>query len=365
MRINFFLFFYLGSHLILSSSQLKMLLPLRIRRPIPDFRLQDMNICSFGASVTQQKDSIWDHFVEELNKVTGRKHKHIKMGYGGEHLYPTASCHIDDVIGQRPNICILDWFDTGYKEISKSTKKSIENLIRKLSEINSYIILFYHIRGDMDETRANFIDFVDRICHHYQISSYHEKDALQQYVEIHLNDILRDVVHTTSYGSQFLGKIFCDYFCKIPIKNKINSVNLPPKNNLYEVEKIKINSEMIQGSFYVDEDGYYVFGKKASLNMNLNNKHFLGIRVKKGPYAPVIKVIIDGHTTLIYSIWDRWCYYERTSVEGIIDSSPRSINIMISEIEPAYKESGFGEDNLVFNVEKKVKIKEFFVCPDK
>ena len=62
---------------------------LKIRQPIPNYLNQDLVLCSFGASVTQEKDGIWDHFVHKLNEKTNRHHKHLKMGYVGESLIPT------------------------------------------------------------------------------------------------------------------------------------------------------------------------------------------------------------------------------------------------------------------------------------
>ena len=174
--------------------------PLKIRNFIKDYTKVDCTICSFGASVTAQKDSIWDHFVEKLNEKTGRNHKHVKIGLGGHFLYPASLYCIDEIVRARPDICILDWFDTGYTYTSDLTNKCLEALIRKLHEINCYIICYYHIREDyLDKNRLNFIDYVDQILYKYNVSSYYEYDAVQLNRESIKGDLLRDIVHSSAY----------------------------------------------------------------------------------------------------------------------------------------------------------------------
>lgn len=335
--------------------------PLRIRSPIQDFFYKDLIICSFGASVTAQKDSIWDHFVKTLNEKTGRNHTHMKMGYGGEHIYPSATCFIDDIIRKQPDICIIDWFDTAYVRTNSTTKLCLETIIRKAMEINSYIIFYYHILKDgHNRSRTDFIDFVEKIALEYNVSSYHEDEALFLQQVNSFDDILRDNVHTTPYGSILLGNIFCDNFLLFPIKAVEVNNHVPDKNYLYDAHKIKITEKMITGKFSIDDDGYYVLNKNSSLALNLKG-YLLGLAMKIGPYSPKTDILIDNEQPFTRSVWDPWCYYERRNLGLSVEKKIlNTINISISETPPDYSKSHKEHDYSKY--EKLLKVKEFFMC---
>lgn len=343
--------------------------PFCIREPIKNYLNKDLRICSFGASVTAQKDSIWDHFVKELNAKTHRNHQHIKMGYGGEHLYPTSVCCIDDVVRNRPDVCILDWFDTGYVKIDAIAKKCLETLILKLREIGVYIIFFYHVHDDyVRKINLGFIEFIESMARQYNVTSYFEPEVLLKMPAS--QDLLRDTVHTTAYGSAYLGKIFADHFMQIPIKNdwKIADFTFYPlKNCFYNVRKMTLDESMIHGEFSQDGEGYFVFDQQTVLAIPLKG-HFLGMSMKKGPFSPIVKIIIDNQKEYKASIWDPWCHYERKTI-GCLDfagfdtyKSSKNITFLISSELPDYSKSKKSFNYAV--VKKVLKVKDLFVVLD-
>ena len=103
-----------------------------------------------------------------------------------------------------------------------------------------------------------------------------------------INEILRDGIHTTPYGSEEYARLINDYFHNVDIT--IPEV-YPSETKYCVIKKLDINSVV---------NDYIIFNGPCEI---------IGISQIIGPYTGLLD--IDG---TIINNWDRWCYYERNMV---------------------------------------------------
>jgi hypothetical protein len=263
------------------------------------------NVAFFGASVTQQQNGYWHFF--------GLKNPELNVqpfGYGSRHLNDAGVCYIDTVLDFKPEYCFIDWFSTGYIKYNEN----------KWDEIQLYIDTIIH-KFYSSGVKLIFLTFpdltVDKKEIYSKINNY-LKSIDVPYLDIsesfnNLNEILRDGIHTTTYGSEQYAILINEYF-----QLNQTSIVIPEK--------------------YPNETKYCNI-KFKNFNITVTNKlilrgpcEIIGISQIIGPYTGLIK--IDG---ILFNNWDRWCYYERemvnmkfnvgdkTTIEVLDDDFDRSI----------------------------------------
>lgn len=239
------------------------------------------NIAFFGASITQQQNGYWYHFGLR-NPELNIKH----FGFGSMHLNDAGVTYIDDVLNFDPEYCFIDWFSTGYIKYNED----------KFDEIVDYIDTIIH-KFYKNDTKLVFLTFpdktVDKTEIYTKINNY-LKSINVPFLDIsnifdnNINEILRDGIHTTPYGSEEYARFINDYFHN-------NNINIPetyPSETKYcVIKKITINSLVTN---------FIKFNGPCEI---------IGISQIIGPYTGLLD--IDGD---IINNWDRWCYYERDMV---------------------------------------------------
>lgn len=151
-------------------------------------------IAAYGASVTEQENGYADYLARKF----GQKIK--KFGYGGMHLPDAGMCFIDDVIKYKPNLAFIDWFSTGYMEISEKTISCLDTILYKFSLHNCAIVfLFMPFNEDLATTykKNMFYSFlkeeiVKRNANYIDIASI---ITLEEKIKA-----LRDTIHTNVWG---------------------------------------------------------------------------------------------------------------------------------------------------------------------
>jgi hypothetical protein len=238
-------------------------------------------IAFFGASVTIQKNS---YAAKLASKFT---HKVKIFGYGGMHLNNAGILFIDDILVLRPSFCFVDWFSTGYNEITPETIDFIDTIIHKFS-VNQckLIFLFFPAKSYYDGEN----DF-HRFCkQHLEKQAICYLDLNYAIDRTEINAILRDDVHTTHYGSTLYANIIYEKFKKLEKEVVIPSETRPTK---YEhVKTVTVER---------------VFNKHVSLE---GCCEIIAFELTIGPHSGVVDVD-DGMTVKKYNTWDRWCYYPR------------------------------------------------------
>ena len=235
-------------------------------------------VAIFGASVTQQKNGYATILSSKLQTKVNI------YGYGGMHLNNAGICFIDKVIQDHPSYCFVDWFSTGYIVSNEETKEYIDTIIYKFSEINCKVIFLFFPNKEYAE-RKEFYSFCKN---HLEKRNIYYIDLASEINEFDL--VLRDVVHTTDYGSDLYAKIISKKF----IYNKdslIISVNTKP-TKYTSIRKTIVNKVFYE---YIEITG------KCEI---------IGFLLTIGPHSGMVAV--SGREGVKkYNIWDKWCHFPR------------------------------------------------------
>lgn len=236
-----------------------------------------MSVAIFGASVTKQRFG-----YARMLKGLLREHKVHIFGYGGMHLKNGAICFVDDVLKVKPELCLIDWFSTGYLECTKNTLEYIDTLLYKFEEVEcKCVFLFFpHLQT---EGRKEFYAYCKNHLNQKGIPFIDVNNELPS-----LDNILRDVVHTTKHGSEVYGRIIAEKLKRITPKFAENI----EKTKYYDVKKRKINK---------------IFKQKVILQ---GNAEIIGFLLKIGPHSGEI-LVNDGARSFKKNTWDQHCYYTR------------------------------------------------------
>ncbi len=203
------------------------------------------------------------------------------------HLNNAAICFIDEVISEKPSYCLFDWFGTSYNETNYKTVEYIDTILNKCSKIRCKpIFLFLPFRYNPKKYKF-----------HYFCKS-HLNDRNSFLIDINfeacksnLNEILKDDLHTTKYGSELYSKIIYDKF--IDNGDNINVPNGIPETKYECIKRIAVNREF-DGSIELSGDC-----------------EIIGFLLTVGPHSGLVNVVIDGTASFTGNTWDRWCHYTR------------------------------------------------------
>lgn len=235
-------------------------------------------ISIFGASVTQQKDGYAKYLSNNLSDQVSIH------GYGGMHLNNAAICFLNEIIQKHPDVCLIDWFSTGYTETNYEAESCIEYLIYRLSEINCKPI-FLFFPHEQDDLRLPFYSFCKNIIN--------KKGAI--YIDIRpyinmkkLNGILKDDVHTTNNGSRLYAKIIHNQLAKVLINHQ---------------KKVAFTSFLKPKKILVEK----TFNNRIELR---GNCRIIGFLLTIGPHSGKVN-IVNGDTNYCENINDRWCSFNR------------------------------------------------------
>ena len=276
-----------------------------------------MKICCFGASVTAQKDG----YAKQLEKYVSQDCLVIQKGYGGEHLFPSAICHMEAIIQDKPDLCILDWFSTGYISENDSTIDAINTIIYKLSQINCKIVFLFLPRTD-NSKRISFYKFIKNYLNKINISYIDLNPTFNN-----LDLILRDGVHTNLDGS----KLYAEEIYK-QIKNLIIKTPIKIEKNKYctlkilEVNKIINNKIKLKG-----------------------NATILCFSLIIGPESGYINILELNKKLLL---WDQWCHYERpsTNINNLKVTNELTIEVLNEKVDYITCRREFNPENVKFNL---------------
>lgn len=281
-----------------------------------------MKFAFFGASVTAQKEGYWYHLSRKM------KTQPYQKGYGGQHLCDAGICRINEVTKLKPDLCIIDWFSTGFGEISERTKTYIDTIIHAFSVVNCRLI-FIILPKEEHDSRKDFYDFVKK---HLSTRGVFYID-INDYV-LFSDKICRDSVHTTPHGSiLYSNLIFREY-----------------KKNKDRISVIKDTEETIYTNI-----NSLKFNHKINKFLTLNGKGKIvtfALTMGKGNGF----VEIDGRKI---QTWDRWCHYERLNCK--INDIDIDGEVTMNILGDHFDYSSCAEKSINFNkIKKYLIIQEIF-----
>jgi hypothetical protein len=256
-------------------------------------------ICFFGASVTQQKNGYAKVFCDKYSLNC------CIYGYGGMHLYDAGVCYIDNVIILKPEVCFIDFFTTAYTETNKMTNVYLDTIVFKLNKINCKIVFLFFWRRD-NVIRQQFYNY----CKEYILNNNLQYIDLCEYIQYD-EKLLRDIVHTTNYGSQIYAE--CIYEKYFNLQKKI------PKT----ISQTKL-CDMKE----------FIVGDKIHNYIELHgNCNVYCLKIIKDCYCGIVDIIIDDDNENVYHIntWDEWCNFDRISMIHINKYVKKNIKIIVSQ----------------------------------
>jgi hypothetical protein len=275
------------------KKKIKILLKLNIYNN-NNIYINNMKICFFGASVTEQgyKNGFVPQFKNILEENQLNNVEIIQKGFGSTHLFDAGICKIDEIISENPNYTFIDWFSTGYIETNCDKLEIYLNvIIRKLMLIKSNICFLLFDKLDMCERRLNMYDLIINYANQYNIH------YIKLYNNSNVKELLRDDVHTNEVGAKFYaGKIY-DYFTKNMCNKDIKYTNIPNENEYSIIKTLKIDRKIT--------DKIVLFG----------NFKLMGIYQTIGNFSGIVEIIKNNEYKSFYNIWDKWCYFQRKNIQ--------------------------------------------------
>jgi hypothetical protein len=251
------------------------------------------DIVFFGASVTKQKEGYVEYF-----KKQNPEYVVDQIAVGATHIKDAGVCFLPQVLQKKPKYCFLDWFTPALEQYTaEQLKHYLFFIISQLFDIACTPILLFFNGDGSGLNFKNKIDIFDLIikdvCENYNVPYIKVYEITQQlgYTD---KEILRDDVHTNSFGSELYGTIITDKFKKI-IKqnNNINFAFKPPKTNYINIKCKPLNA-VIKNKILIKGDA-----------------EIIGIFQKIGPFTSWVNVSIDGNPFKERCLIDKHCYYTR------------------------------------------------------
>lgn len=235
-----------------------------------------LKINFFGASVTQQKEGYASIFKKNNPGI-----ECSIFGYGGNHISGAGICYLDEILMNKPEFLILDWFSTGYCKESnlEKVKIFIDTILYKTIKAGVRPVLLFL---PQKKTPRVLYEYLKQYINNFNVPVID--------IDLKLNgrdDILRDTVHTNQLGSHLYADELTKSLYLIANENR-NSFIIPDRNKYCEIKKIKIY-------------------KKIHSNLTLEgNAEIIGIDQTVGPYTGYVRI-----GNYLENLWDRWCYFER------------------------------------------------------
>jgi len=281
-----------------------------------------MSISCFGASITKQKKG-YAFYLQKLFKKNINTH-----GFGSEHLVYGGVVHIDKVLKNKPSLCFIDWFTTGWVDKPVLKEKNILALetIKYKFSINNCKIIFLFLPKKDHHDRIEFYNLLKEYLNFNNISFIDVNEHLT-YNDKVLKDsdkILRDGIHTTDYGAAKYANIIFNEYNNMKIKSPINL----QKTKFCDVRELKINK---------------IFKKELELK---GNCHVLACSLQIGPNSGYLK--INNELNLL---WDQWCHFLRScSKLNFIVKDKCEIKILDKEVDYSSCRRDFNFNNVQFEL---------------
>ena len=214
------------------------------------------------------------------------------------HLNNAGIVFIDKVLESAPDYCFIDWFTSCSTFTNHELVEYLNAIIFKFNNANCKLIfLFLPHKKNVERT-----PFYDQCKEHLKKYGCFFIDVSNFTSNIDLNKMLKDDVHTTSWGSEVYAS--CIYE---KVENNFKSLKLLKFNEESKYRNIKVKKVNL------------AFTKKLELEGDCD---IIGFHLLIGPHSGIVKVGLEK-----INIWDQYCHYTREhfnlnfSLDGRLDIS--------------------------------------------
>jgi len=303
---------------------------IRVRNGLPLLRqVLSSRVCRiayFGASVTQQQQGFRPYCHEQICKAFGQPHLEIKGGFGGFNAISSSYFFEDFILRKQPDLCFIDLsLSAAHGHIGRHGE-ILEILLRALLKQKCHVCLLHMFKSSLTSVIQAAQFEYEYMASYYGVPSIHVHNFLHEFFlegVVSEQEIFRDNahVHNNNRAGFFLGQVVFHGFQQLLATSAQTSVLSLP-SSFYAIhgrkpillpmcELFLKNASFTKGKF--QSYTYYEIDLDNEIEFAIPGE-CEGILCVTGMDAGVIAVTHD-HKTHEYSVWDRWCHYDRISVQ--------------------------------------------------
>lgn len=287
-------------------------------------------ICCFGASVTEQKLG-YPVFLKEYLPQYNITH----YGYGSHNLGNAGIIYIDNVVNTKPNYCILDFFVVGSSDYINDIEY-LNTILYKLSTINCKCIIPFFLCINNNNSGELYYSKIKEYLQKYDIYYI----DFNKYLTF-TNELIRDDVHTTEFGSKKYAEIISNLIINDNDKIIIPNIKLENKNFL-NIQKYKLDNDV----YLLENNDFFIELEKPYT--------YLFIVMIVGPHSGIIKI-----NEVKINTWDIYCHYDRKVTRRCCINNK---HITITPTSELFDTFHCKRDIDFTSYEKKLIIKEIYYC---
>ena len=298
-----------------------------------------MKIAFLGASLSAQTvnhktgeiTGYVEAFRQKYAKTLQINPKDIgQFAYGGNRLSDAGFIRLEELIKTKPDLCVVEPIVEDVSRGVEANELDYVHVFKRLIENNITPLVFcVPLPIDTKVLESPRYNFCYKVCSKYDIPM-----KTVDLSKAHAAGLVFKGLHTNNSTAEFLASQLSDF---IQVTNSIavqkNLSNIDFKSCISIQELANSNTKNIR-SISVD------FKARKAGRLTLIQKQNIG------PYSPILDISISQESSnekLIRkekSVWDRFCYYQRSSYVTICDvqleAGTGNILINISDKKPKY-----------------------------
>jgi hypothetical protein len=286
-------------------------------------RQRACRIAYLGASVTAQHDGYRHRLHRRLEEVTGQTHRAVHAGIGGVGAITGVFLMDDLVVRHRPDLCFVE-FSTGDSADDTNACRvgpAAEGIVRKLHAIDCPMVLLHCHRREIEGTTrlASVVARWEEVADRYGVPSLHlHRLVASQLAEDATRERrwFRDVVHTTTAGTELLADSILDALLTLP--DAAVPLRRPPPRfagHCGSTRLVPVQPAMAEEpgacSTGIFRFVYPWLAVQSANTLRIRSADdVMGLLVVVGSDAGILEVRTDrGGETIV--AFDAWCHYDR------------------------------------------------------
>ena len=288
---------------------------------------------SLSAQTVNHKTGELTGYVEALRRsyadALGVVPENIQQfAYGGNRLSDAGLILLDEVIDAKPDICILEPVVEDVSRGREITSADFLYVIRKLTE-NGILPIVFRVPLPLETNVASSDRYVlsGEICERYAIPLI--TSDLSKAIEAGMEF---NGLHTLKDTAQFLAEELGKYLLSLNLNDAWRSLSAQNRLPVSKIKVVKLDDvgttqwSTLSFQFSASQESHLVLLQKQNI----------------GPFSPVLQIAVKGSdgqevAHSLQSVWDRFCYYQRSSFVTLCNVDlPKGGGIITVEIANEY-----------------------------
>lgn len=288
-------------------------------------KTEECRIAVLGASLSAQtvnhKSGELTGYVEAFRRSFCKRlgvnpENIVQFAYGGNRLSDAGIIRLEDVIKFRPTICLIEPIVEDTSRGRDATDIEVEYVLRRLIEESILPVVFcvplpLSLKVTSSERYKRCLTVCEKMG--VPIKEVDLSPAVSR-------GLTFNGLHTVRETAEFLASELWNFLSGIDINKALKGLRYTKSiEPLLSIERIaqEMNNawESVQIDFNAESDGHLILIQKQNI----------------GPFSPVLEVTVKDELnrmvqTSQVSVWDRFCYYQRSSYVTLCDVSLKKNN---------------------------------------